>query len=555
MVVLDRGRIANAVLAIGCRARFDGDTLMVSATLEDGTIADLSCELGPGRQYSFPEFYVDLAECPRLRGLAHIGPNGKMCSLDPVTNCPNPERPEDALVEVLGLVIANLNDSIMGRNCEDYQDEITAYWAAECSGGRAYAFDQPPVGTSRIFGAYSKGPTGALCLATSQKRAADFASRLGQSKVDAEDAFPCLLLDLSLPVQYPFPQTVSEWDAEIARSGKRASREYRNFVARCTRSKAATIVLSSPAHGGRALLCFTQDPIESSDGFRKGEKLFEHAVSNTGYGDQRVVKRWAESASQERLFSRGGSGAPMEGTYAIVGCGSLGGHLVRALADAGASSFTVVDNDYIDAENVARHVCGFESVGMEKSSALKRLLESGNPNVTCTEYHGDVNAIVEERPVTFAGASAIFVTVADMPTEYHMVKALMAGRIPRPLIIMWLEPYMLAAHAIVLNRPQEVFRDLFDDEYRFTRSVVSNSDELFEREPGCQTTYMPYASLDVQSFVIELLKRWRSLTADCRKNYLFTWVGCLSGANDVGAVVSAGHIETVDYTCTVERID
>lgn len=540
------------MLASGYRARFDGNVITVSATLEDGTAADLSCELVPGCQYSFPEFYADLAKCPRLRGLAHVGPNGKICSFDPVTNCPNPERPEDALVEVLESIVANLNDSIMGRNREDYQDEITAYWAVECSGRRAYVFDQPA--TSRIYGAYSEEPADALCLASSKERAAGFASRLGRSKVDAEGAFPCLLLDLSLPIQYPFPQTVSEWDAEISRSGKRASRKYRDFVARCDR-KATTIVLSCPARGGRALLCFTQEPIESSDGFRKGEKLFEHAASDTGYGGQRVVKRWVESASQERLFARGGSGAPMEGAYAIVGCGSLGGHLARALADAGASSFVVIDNDRLGAENVARHVCGFESVGMEKSSAVKRLLESGNPNVVCAAHHGDANTIVEERPVVFAGASAAFVTVADMPTEYHMVKALAAGRIPGPLVIMWLEPYMLAAHAIVLNRPQEVFRDLFDDEYRFTRGVVSNPDELFEREPGCQTTYMPYASLDVQSFVIEFLRRWQDMSADPRKNYLFTWVGRLSGAGNVGAIVSAGHAGSADYTCTVERID
>lgn len=67
------------------------------------------------------------------------------------------------------------------------------------------------------------------------------------------------------------------------------------------------------------------------------------------------------------------------------------------------------------------------------------------------------------------------------------------GYLESPLILMWLEPYGLAGHVLVLNKPQDVFQDMFDDELSFRNRVVLNPGDFYEREAGCQSTYVPYS--------------------------------------------------------------
>ena len=473
-----------------------------------------------------------------------------------MTNYPNPRLPEDAIVETLRSVISKLNDSVMGRCDEDYQDEISAYWAIECSGERVYLFDIPHGKNRTVYGSYTQGTYRALCIASSAERARGFASRLGGTSAESCSAFPCIALELSAPLSYPFPNTILEWDNEISRSGKGIANAYRNFVVRC-KMEAAVVVLSAPVDSGRAIFCYTQKSVGKVDGFRKGITLYHYVVHHTPFGNERVEKRQIENASQSRLFRRGGVGAVSDGVQAIIGCGSLGSHLAKALADSGATEFSLIDNDVFETGNVARHVCGFESIGANKADALKRHLEAANPNVTCAAHKGDANVLLESKHGIFEEASAVFSTAADPPLEYHLVESFCDGAIAGPLVIMWLEPFMLAAHALVLNKPQKIFDDgLFDAELHFSRRVIANGDELYVREAGCQTTYMPYAALDVQAFLIDFMRSWRHHPlVHFRKNYHFAWIGRISDAEAVGASVSPEFAGVADYSRFVERID
>ncbi|MBQ9004720.1 MAG: hypothetical protein IJ087_23025 [Eggerthellaceae bacterium] len=138
-----------------------------------------------------------------------------------------------------------------------------------------------------------------------------------------------------------------------------------------------------------------------------------------------------------------------------------------------------------------------------------------------------------------------------------MAEAFESGAISGSLVIIWLEPFMLAAHAVVLNKPQQIFdSELFDARFRFKRCVVANGDELYEREAGCQTTYMPYSGLDVQAFLIDFLRSWRQHPlVRPGKNYHFAWVGRISDASSVGASISPEFAALLDYSYIVERID
>ena len=60
---------------------------------------------------------------------------------------------------------------------------------------------------------------------------------------------------------------------------------------------------------------------------------------------------------------------------AILGCGSVGGPLVRLLAQAGVGNFLLVDPGTMDWPNVGRHEMGADSVSRFKAPELARLIE------------------------------------------------------------------------------------------------------------------------------------------------------------------------------------
>lgn len=553
MVALDRERLIRAIAPLVSEAAIEDDVLRVRVTLAGTREVELLCALPASTFYSMPEFVVGSAKYPELFSLPHVGWDGKVCAFDASVSFPNPSKPIGALVEALGQTIKVLNDGLAGENANDYSDELLAYWSLGAK-GIAFVFDCPACGVSRIGAAYSRlGGTTVLCVATSGKGAAGFARRLGNMEKEPS-TFEGLFLRLDRPLSFPLPRTCAEWGNEIAKSGSHKLGAYKRFIAERSGEKKSPILLSAPTAMGRALSCFLQPAISHAESFRKNEVRYDFAIKALGYGDLRVDLLNACDSRQTRLFSRGGDGKTLDGSYAIIGCGSLGSNLAKLLADCGARKFSLIDNDSLGVENVARHACGFQEVGQKKVDALKALLENSNPNIECKAIAADANKVLDERPVEFSRQSAIFLTAADLPLEFHFVDSLVQGRIEGCLVIMWLEPFAFAAHALLLNKPQDIINDLFDDNLSFDFPVIANESSFTKREAGCQSSYMPYSGVDVQSFILDFLRIWRDKVGDAH-NYHYVWFGNLSAAERVGAMLSCDCEQEPDYSSRLERID
>lgn len=533
------------------------DVLIVSSTLDDGSKVELTLDIAVETFYKLPEFSADLDCCPNLKGLPHVGASGTICASDATLCQPNPEQPEKCVSEILERTVAVLNNGITGKNYDDYADELNAYWLIDGAFSRyGYVCDALLENTGIIYRAYAnmKGAT-APCFAANEQTAIDFAKHLGKHHNHTTKATPCLFLSLSCPLSFPLPITYKDWDEEIKRSGKQIQNVYRSFLCK-NKKKSVFVVLSVPSKSGKCTVCFRQDTTPDYGGFRPLPKRHERALKNSSYGNKAVEKYFLEDISQERLFSRGGNGQIMQGCFGIIGCGSLGSNLAKTLADAGASKFLLIDNETLDIENIARHTCGFDWIGKNKSDGIKRLLEEANPNIRCISLAADANKVIEESPERLNACQALFVTAADGPLEYHCVRAFCNKNFTCPLIIMWVEPFALFAHAIVINKPQDVFENLFNDNLSFANPAISNSKSFLKREAGCQSTYMPYSGLDIQTFLQRFVKIWDSgAKMEADRNYHFIWAGNLSEAKNLNATISPAYDKMNDYSYRIERID
>lgn len=74
----------------------------------------------------------------------------------------------------------------------------------------------------------------------------------------------------------------------------------------------------------------------------------------------------------------------------VIGCGAIGGYLVQALAKLGAGTgsgeLVIVDPDLLGAENLGRHLLGFESFQLPKAQALNQLLQHQFPSSRVTAH-------------------------------------------------------------------------------------------------------------------------------------------------------------------------
>lgn len=553
---LDSRLLLELCESAGSDPRIENGCLIAKCALQDGSFVELTLTIPSETFYSIPEFSIDLEQYPDMRGLPHVGPTGTVCTFDTTISHPDPRKPECGVAIVLRRAIKALNDGITGANHEDYAQELDAYWLIE-SKGEGYLCEPLPSETGTLYWAFArKGEIKVPCFASSEQSAIEYARRLGDHHAHTARAVPCPLLRLAQPLVFPFPTTCGEWDSEIGKSGKRVLDVYRSFLCSC-RKKAAFVLLSVPTEGDRATVCFEQSATPKMGGFRISTKRHEAALRLfPSFRNEKTLKYYLQDISQDRLFTRGGDESVLDGAYTIVGCGSLGSHLAKILADSGASRFLVIDNDMVSVENIARHACGFEHVGQNKAQAMKTLLERSNPNIECAAIASDANAVLDDSPDKLNGCQGLFITAADAPLEYHFVQALLEGKVHAPVVIMWVESFAMAAHAIVLNRPQDVHRDMFDQELSFLEPAIENSSEFLRREAGCQSSYMPYSGLDVQSFLLDFVRLWSGkLRANDRRNYHYVWVGHLSIAERLGMKVSTAYAWMADYSHCVERID
>ncbi len=123
-----------------------------------------------------------------------------------------------------------------------------------------------------------------------------------------------------------------------------------------------------------------------------------------------------------------------------------------------------------------------------------------------------------------------------------------------PIIMLWVEPYALCGHALILNKPQDIYSEFFNVNLEFKDCVILNASELYKRESGCQSTYVPYSGLDIKIFVNSFVQRLVSKRFDVNKNYHYIWFGNLSKCKEFNAVTDERWKDFDNGSEYIERI-
>lgn len=210
-----------------------------------------------------------------------------------------------------------------------------------------------------------------------------------------------------------------------------------------------------------------------------------------------VVKR----IDRERVFSRGGNNmtsyiSRTNIKIAIVGCGSLGGSLALKLAKSGIKNFTFIDYDYLDINNVARHICSMKYLNKNKAEALKSTILEHFPDCDIEILKEDVlnclDVLYKQNLIISAlGSDGTIFETFLLQTYEHI-----------PKIVSWFEG-SVGGHTIFTRTKLDNFSEIVG---KLKIVDDGNEEELIKDDIGCNSVYAPYAFIDAENTIVAVAR-------------------------------------------------
>ena len=156
----------------------------------------------------------------------------------------------------------------------------------------------------------------------------------------------------------------------------------------------------------------------------------------------------------------------------------------------------------------------------------------------------------------FENYGIIVVAVANLSVEHHIVEYVNKGIIKQPVIILWMEPYGMGGHALLVNKKQDLYEELFSKkDLQFQYGIVKNPERYLKREAGCESSYMPYSGFAVSLFAHSIFEYIQSEKISSEQNVLITWIGKISNASNYDISISTKYEDKKDFEIIKRRVD
>lgn len=497
----------------------------------------------------FPKAYLPTHTVEAVKQIPHLDTKRFICTFDEVAAKPNADDPGAVALRVLERAIEVFRAGVSGANHIDYDEELQAYLVLDCDFRALSLVESDTTLPSVTMLHLQPGWHGYSHLfAPTEDAGKEWLKAVGcLSKVDAR-IIP--FLHLQTFGNPPLPLT----NGEIYRLLKRQDTSIlKLLLAHLQHSpRPSAVLFSAPTSGAGRMIGAWWHPKVAHEvnrgpghnrshqhvvpGFRAGaNRIAAIGELSVHHQQAKLLRAAVERVDRERLFQRtiGDTRPAFENKVNMIGCGSLGSITAASLAQSGAADrFRMIDPELLRSENVQRHYCGMTDIGERKVEATARKLRAHLPYVECETHTKDVLELLRTSPTALASSSLTIVTTGDIAVERRLNKLFKASGMlsDAPLCFMWVEPHLLAGHAVFLRRERAgCFECLFDEDFSFKNRVLKRPASFTRREAGCQSTFVPYSGVDVMQFVAAA-NRFLIRSLGCSDNRVFTWLGDIEEA-------------------------
>jgi len=275
-------------------------------------------------------------------------------------------------------------------------------------------------------------------------------------------------------------------------------------------------------------------------GFRTGS-ISRLMAFNTFQANDYVERISTETFTPNRLENRtAGEIGAQKFNMAIAGLGSIGSNLLFFLNSINLPSFSLIDDDFLKIENINRHFLGFSYTNRFKTLALKEFLKTSNPIQEIKTKERSIIQVITDEPDFINSCDYLFSCIGNFNIESWLFRALQNQSIKIPVFFIWVEPYLVGGHCLYMHPNDLIFEKYFKDGL-FVNNVIPNDVydnmeiQFTKREAGCQTTFIPYSSANVISFLSRLFPSICSIIeSKNEKSTSFSWVGNIEKLKEDG---------------------
>ncbi|WBU62278.1 ThiF family adenylyltransferase [Paracoccus albus] len=447
----------------------------------------------------------DFLDLPKIRVLkrdalpkrltAHIVSDGTLCYAEKATFLLDRYQPDRSVASCLEQARTTLNTLLHGNPSSAYMTELAAYWSAT-----PYCLIDEQSGLTRcVFGVctFQNGPQ-ILIAGKSEERLQAWTKKAGGTFSKTFEAPVVHAIDAIRP---PSSGTLTlEGATNWLQSQTGSARSLVDLAIGTAKERPSLLIAAS-----NAIIGFRA---EKTALIKKSEQGGFRASALPGLWKKEAGRARLETfhcvpASHDEIMARNlDRAAPLTGKrLAMIGCGTIGGYLARALVQLGAgqgAALLLIDHDDLKPENLGRHILGARHLWRNKAVALADLLGSDFPDA-------QLEAVAAQAQGTFDRLAG-YDLVIDATGDEQFSEALNGFALTRiggaepfpPTLFTMLFGNGLAAQSYLARweKGRACYRCLkprFEGEWRFNPLKPEARETGTAIRPCAQGSFIPYA--------------------------------------------------------------
>lgn len=529
-----------------CRYEDEENVITIDICVETRDI-QLIMKLPRFYPYEFPEIYC-YQKFDFL--VPHVYTNKQLCLFDENEETVYPDLYLEIAKISIERAIKLFQDSILKNNLLEYNLEAVSYWNTKAES--FVVMLRVDESFSYYIWAYQMTKSSYVC-SDSKIELINFIRRLRGIDIDDQELIQVLFVKSDVVITMLISKLT---DVYLWLIGKKNEKLYLDYM---SKNNSSSLIISSFNNTvGNCLLGIKIGKLKSNNVRITRKNIAGVLRANSGRMFEKIQ---ICDMRMKRLFTRGGDGRAMfDKKCLFVGGGSVGSYLVKAVTEIGISDdITIIDKDILTSDNIARHLCGADKLLSEnKAEAISTYMLEQYPTMRCEGIYKNVLEIIEEPADFFDEYDIVFVAVGNCMLEKQFVKLYKEGRI-KQCVLVWVEPYLVAGHAIVLNTDytEKTNEYLFDECGNFKISVIENSKQYMKSEAGCQSAYAPYAGFELQKFILDFVDLYHRevYEKECKANYVIDWFGRMKWARMNSIAIKPRYRSLEDRTINIQRVD
>lgn len=480
----------------------------ISVAFSDG--ATRRIDLLAGSHFPTTPVRTALVDHPQAMTWPHVESDGVLCLLPNIAEW----DPDDPSAVALGLVhrsIGLIEELLEGSIVErDFREEFVTYWGykVHSRGEALFSLVAPAPPSRRVWVWRGKGLE---VVGDDQESLASWVHhRFGDKTPVKTEAAAFLWLDTPpLPAEYP------ETAADLYRMAEKIGEDAKTALEEVAGDEPDEVLtlLGAIGRGGAAVIGVKAfNPKRSngrprapdeplSVGFRPRHTP-QPLLLGRFFGALPVVRTQVQRADAAWVHGRGQDPRTrrlLGKTVVIVGCGSVGGPVACALAQAGAGRIVLVDPETLGWPNVGRHPLGAADVGRNKAEALAERLRTDYPHLTVEHRPCGLHRLIATEGNLLAAADLIVAATGNWVAESALNRWHIAQGREKPVLYGWTEAHACTGHAVAIGGEDGCLQCHIGRTGAPDLAVIAwpaGGDASLE-EPACGAHYQPYGPVEL----------------------------------------------------------